>query len=77
MATPAPTVSSTSYDPRAGGDFILVSRARLAALPTSGAAWDSLKRTADAAAGSPNLADNSQDNNVKVLAKALVYARTG
>jgi hypothetical protein len=76
-ATTGPTVSGTSYDPRLGNDFILVSRARLASLPMSGAAWDSLKRTADAPAGSPNLADNSQDNNVKVLAKALVYARTG
>jgi hypothetical protein len=43
----------------------------------SGPAWTALKRAADAAAGSPNLADMNQANNVLVLAKALVYARTG
>ena len=43
----------------------------------SGAAWDALKRAADSSAGSPNLADRDSGTDVLVLAKALVYARTG
>ncbi|MEO6579435.1 MAG: alginate lyase family protein, partial [Candidatus Limnocylindria bacterium] len=59
------------------GTGIIISAAEIRALPTSGAAWDSLKRTAAGSAGTPNLADMSQNNNTVVLAKALVYARTG
>jgi hypothetical protein len=59
------------------GSGIVVSSSELRALPTSGAAWDALKRAADASAGAPNLADLNQDTNVLILAKALVYARTG
>jgi hypothetical protein len=73
-ATPAPTPVS---GPTTVGTGIVVSAAEIGRLPTSGPAWDSLKRAADAAAGSPDLSVNSQDNNVLVLAKALVYARTG
>jgi len=54
-----------------------ISQAEIAALPMSGAAWDRLKRQADADAGIPNVRDQNQMNNVYVLAKALVYARTG
>ena len=68
---------SVAADPRAGGDFILISQSRLLSLPTSGAAWDALERAADGSAGSPNLADLNQETNVQILAKALVYARTG
>jgi hypothetical protein len=76
--TPTPGTGSTvSVDPRVGNDFILVSRARLVGLPMSGPAWNQLKAVADADPGMPNLADNSQDNNVRVLAQALVFARTG
>ena len=64
-------------DPRASGDFILISRSRLGSLPTSGAAWSQLKAVADANAGTPNLSNMDQENNVRVLAKALVFARTG
>jgi len=42
-----------------------------------GAAWERLKFQADLPAGTPNLSDQEQMNNVYVLAKALVYARTG
>src|SRR5687768_1807214 len=47
------------------------------ALPTSGRAWDRLKAQADQSAGTPNLSNQDQMNNVYVLAKALVFARTG
>lgn len=56
---------------------IWISRRALMARPVSGAAWERLKQQADAAAGVPNLKDQNQMNNVYVLAKALVYARTG
>lgn len=56
---------------------IWVSEDELASLPTYGPAWDQLKAVADQAAGEPNISDQSQMNDVYVLAKALVYARTG
>jgi hypothetical protein len=43
----------------------------------SGPAWDALQAQADKDAGTPNLSNQDQANNVIVLAKALVYARTG
>lgn len=49
----------------------------LAALPTVGPAWDYLKATADQPTTMPDLSDQDCDANVRVLAKALVYARTG
>jgi hypothetical protein len=56
---------------------IWISREELATRPMSGAAWRRLKTQADRPAGIPNLMDQNQMNNVYVLAKALVYARTG
>jgi len=53
------------------------SKNELASLPTSGAAWDRLKTEADLAATTPTLGDQDSDVNTIVLAKALVYARTG
>jgi hypothetical protein len=43
----------------------------------SGAAWTALKTEADRDCGTPNLTDQDQRNNVCVMAKALVFARTG
>ena len=63
--------------PPTSGSGIVITSAEIAALPTSGAAWDALKRAADSNAGSPNLADRDSNTDVYVLAKALVYARTG
>ena len=79
-ATVAPTPVVTQppvVQPPTAGSGIVISPAELRARPISGAAWTALKRAADASAGQPNLADMNQDNNVQVLAKALVYARTG
>ncbi|UCF38503.1 MAG: DNRLRE domain-containing protein [Acidobacteriota bacterium] len=59
------------------GKGIWINEQEIAALPTSGAAWQRLKAQADEPAGEPLLSDQSQDNNLYVLAKALVYARTG
>lgn len=49
----------------------------IAALPTSGSAWTALKAAADRSCGTPDLSDQSDPANVCVMAKALVYARTG
>jgi len=54
-----------------------ISRAELAALPTAGAAWDRLNSQAHSNCSTPNLSDQDDSANVCVLAKALVYARTG
>ncbi|MEO8627052.1 MAG: hypothetical protein ABI612_02990 [Betaproteobacteria bacterium] len=49
----------------------------LSTLPMTGPAWIALKARADADPGLPLLNDQKQMNNVYVLAKALVFARTG
>jgi len=56
---------------------IWLSPAEIAVLPMSGTAWDRLKAQADQPAGTPLLSNQDQMNNVYVLAKALVYVRTG
>jgi hypothetical protein len=49
----------------------------LAQLPTTGAAWEQLLATANSSIGSPDLSNQDDPTNVQVLAKALVFARTG
>jgi hypothetical protein len=49
----------------------------LAQLPMSGPAWDQMKATADAPAGTPDLSNKDDPTNIAILAKALVFARTG
>ena len=56
---------------------IWITRDEIQSLPMSGAAWNALKSRADQDAGTPNLGDPNETNDVNVLAKALVYARTG
>lgn len=54
---------------------IWLSPGELAAIPMQGSSWDQLKSQALSSAGTPNISDQNQNNNVYVLAKALVYAR--
>jgi hypothetical protein len=56
---------------------IWLSADEVQALPVSGPAWEHIKGAADSVIGPPNLSDQDQDHNVLILAKALVYARTG
>ncbi len=56
---------------------IWLTREELNRLPMSGPAWENMKAAADEDPDSPDLSNMSQKNNVYVLAKALVYARTG
>lgn len=70
-AAPAPA-------PLAGnGKGIWISSEELAKLPTSGLAWDTLKAAADSPTELPTLSDQESKANTTVLAKALVFARTG
>lgn len=43
----------------------------------SGAAWDNVRSAANRSCGSVDLADQEQTTNVCIMAKALVFARTG
>jgi len=61
----------------AGPRGIWVSARELAALPESGAAWEALREAAEQPVESPDLSDRNDIDNVRVLARALVYARTG
>lgn len=57
-------------------DGIWLGRAEIDALPTDGPAWEQLVREAQLAAEKPDLSDQEERTNVRVLAKALVAART-
>lgn len=61
----------------ATGDYLLMPRAELLSLPTSGTAWNELKKVADGSLGSPDLCDQNSDHHLRTLAAALAYARTG
>ncbi len=56
---------------------IWIDRNELRSLPMSGPAWTSLKAAADRSCGTPDLENQDDPTNVCVMAKALVYARTG
>lgn len=56
---------------------IWISREEVELLPTSGAAWNRLKREADSRCDVPDLSDQNSNANVCVMAKALVYVRLG
>jgi hypothetical protein len=54
-----------------------LSTAEIQALPTSGAAWESVHDAAYGSWETPNLQDQTKGHGAEVLAGALVYARTG
>jgi PKD repeat protein len=56
---------------------IWTSAIELEAMAMSGSAWRNVLDEADRSLGTPNIADQADDTDVRVLAKALVYARTG
>ena len=73
-AATTPPPDRTLPEP-AGG--IWISLAELRRLPTSGAAWERLKATADGPMQPRPIADQDSSHDVKTLAVALVAARTG
>ncbi len=62
---------------RASSGSVLISPAAIRVLPTSGPAWASLLAYANAAPGTANIADQDSNHDVRTLAEALVFARTG
>jgi len=56
---------------------IWIGMSDLAQLPTSGSAWTNILTVADGSCGTVDLADQTQNTNVCIMAKALVFARTG
>lgn len=71
---PTPTPGPQPVEPYLG---IWISYEELGLLPVSGPAWEEVKAAADRDPRPPKLRNQDQANNVLVLAKALVYARTG
>jgi hypothetical protein len=61
----------------AAGRGIWIAPERLASLPTEGPAWQALRRAADEPVAHPDLSNQDDPTNVRVMAKALVAARTG
>ena len=74
--TPAPTPTPEPVPPPSG-DYLLMSRARLMSLPMTGTAWSYLKSIADGSLGAPDLCNQDNKHDVRTLAVALAYARTG
>jgi hypothetical protein len=56
---------------------IWISREEVARLPMSGPAWQQLKAAADGDLGKAEIANQNSNHDVRTLAVALVYARTG
>jgi len=56
---------------------IWIGPAEIAALPTSGPAWDAVLAAAEQPMLAPDLADKDDRTDTMVIAKALVHARTG
>jgi hypothetical protein len=69
----ASPVRSESEQPQG----IWISEEELLRLPTSGEAWERMKDTADGRMRPRKIADKDSNHDVKTLAVALVYARTG
>jgi hypothetical protein len=67
---PSDTVPRLSHE-------IWISEEELMRLPTVGRAWDRLKAAADDSSGSADIANQDSNHDVKTMARALVYARTG
>ncbi len=80
--TPRPTPRSTPRPPlappppRAASSYLLMSPSELRKLPTSGAAWNWVVEVSKRSA-TPRLSSNDTHADQIVLARALVYGRTG
>jgi hypothetical protein len=61
----------------AAGPGIWISQAEIDAIPMSGPAWQNLLSAASGSCGAVDLEDQDDATNVCVMAKALVFARTG
>lgn len=57
--------------------YIWFSPQQIAALPMQGDAWDKLRQKAAMSIGKPDLSDQDDPANIILLAKTLVFVRTG
>jgi hypothetical protein len=73
----APPMQRKASDARIPCRGLWISHQEIRRLPMSGPAWERLLQTANALADTPNVALQDQMNDVQVMAKALVYVRTG
>ena len=71
------TVFSEQHRPFDEIDGIWIARSEVRSLPMKGAAWEAMLAEAKASTASPDLSDQEDPTNVRVLAKALVFVRTG
>jgi hypothetical protein len=76
-AAPTPTPAPSTAPAAPSGDYLLMPRATLVGLPTSGSAWTALKAVADGSLGTADLCNQDNKHAVRTLAVAVVYARTG
>jgi hypothetical protein len=74
--TPLPTGPIPTVPPSSGSG-IWISAARIAQLPTTGTAWDSVRSAAYGSWGSAQLSNQDMSHDTNTLAGALVYAKTG
>ena len=70
-----PPDETTGGEPPEEVDGIWISVDEIMALPTEGPAWEAVLADAMVDPGMPNLADQEQENNVLVLARAFVCTR--
>jgi hypothetical protein len=79
IALPITPESAATPTPESPVPYIgmWISQAELAALPVEGPAWDNLMVAAEQDTDDPEISDQNDLTDVYVLAKALVYARTG
>lgn len=72
-----PTATSAPSQPPSQSAGIWISPAEIAALPTSGRGWEAVLSWAQQSSSSPNISDQNDQTDAVVVAKALVYVRTG
>ena len=75
--TPEAVADEVAVQPVQRPSYIWIDKERLLALPTIGPAWNNLMKAARKPLPGPDLSDQDDKTNVRVLAQALVYARTG
>lgn len=56
---------------------IFLSKAEIDSLPTTGGGWTAVKTAADQSPSTPDLSNQDEKENVRTMARAMVYVRTG
>lgn len=85
LAACAMLLLATTLVPSCGGGgggssttgWILLAPEEIRELPMTGPAWNELNSVAQESINSPDLSDQNDRDNIRILAKALVHVRTG